>query len=97
MLTDSQAKALPGEPAQAKAAAPLTLEAIKQAIDELRPHLRADGGDCELVGVEGNLVTVRLLGACIGCQLSSLTLNGLQERLIRKLGVPLRIAPVMAH
>ena len=65
---------------------------IEQAIEELRPNLKADGGDCELVGVEGNLVTVRLHGACVGCRLSSATLNGVQERLIAILGFPLRIA-----
>ncbi len=65
---------------------------IEQAIEELRPHLKADGGDCELISVEGNLVTVKLHGACVGCQLSGATLNGVQERLIAKLGFPLRIA-----
>ncbi len=68
------------------------LALIEQAVEELRPRLKADGGDCELVGVEGNLVTLRLQGACVGCQLSALTLNGLQQRLIARLGFPLRIA-----
>ena len=67
---------------------------IEQAIEELRPYLRVHGGDCELVGVEGDLVKVKLKGACIGCQLSNVTLNGVQERLIAKLGRPLRILPV---
>lgn len=65
---------------------------IEQAIEEFRPYLKADGGDCELVGVDGNLVTVKLHGACVGCQLSGATLNGVQERLIAKLGFPVRIA-----
>lgn len=67
---------------------------VKAAIEELRPLLRADGGDCELVEVDGNLVTVRMAGACVGCQFAGTTLNGLQERLIAHLGVPLRIATV---
>lgn len=67
---------------------------IEQAIEDLRPYLRADGGDCELVGVEGDLVKVRLKGACVGCQLSHVTINGVQERLIAKIGRPLRIIPV---
>ncbi len=67
---------------------------VKDAIEELRPHLRGDGGDCQLVSVEGNLVTVRMAGACIGCQFAGTTLTGLQERLIARLGVPLRIATV---
>lgn len=81
------------EPRTAQAQADETrYNLIAQAIEELRPHLKADGGDCELVSVEGNLVTVRLHGACVGCQLSGATLNGVQERLIGKLGFPLRIA-----
>jgi NifU-like protein len=67
---------------------------VKEALEELRPYLRADGGDCELIAVEGNLVTVRMTGACIACQFSGATLNGLQERLVQRLGMPLRIASV---
>ena len=67
---------------------------VKQAIAELRPYLQADGGDCELVGIDGNLVQVRMAGACVGCQMASVTIHGIQERLIAKLGMPLRIVPV---
>ena len=68
---------------------------VSQAIDELRPYLKADGGDCRLVGVDGNIVKVKMGGACVGCQLASVTLSGIQERLIAKLGMPLRIIPVI--
>ncbi len=67
---------------------------VSQAIEELRPYLKADGGDCQLVGVEGNIVKVKMAGACIGCQMASVTIHGIQERLIAKLGIPLRIIPV---
>jgi NifU-like protein len=66
---------------------------IEEAIEEMRPFLRADGGDCELVDVEGDRVIVRLVGACVGCQMASVTVNGIQERLIAKLGQPLRVIP----
>ena len=69
---------------------------IENAIEELRPYLRADGGDCELVDVDGDRVLVKLAGACIGCQMASVTVNGMQERLIAKLGHPLRVIPVPA-
>jgi NifU-like protein len=69
---------------------------IEQAIEEMRPFLRADGGDCELVDVEGDRVIVRLVGACVGCQMASVTVNGIQERLIAKLGQPLRVIPAPA-
>jgi NifU-like protein len=69
---------------------------IEESLEELRPSLRRDGGDCELVDVEDNRVFVRLSGACVGCQLSSVTLEGVQQRLMEKLGQPLRIIPVPA-
>jgi Fe-S cluster biogenesis protein NfuA len=68
---------------------------VSQAIAELRPHLQRDGGDCQLVAVEGNVVKIKMAGACIGCQMASVTIHGIQERLIAKLGIPLRIVPVL--
>jgi NifU-like protein len=94
MLEQSEQSAATAVADQAGAAASQRLKLIEQAIEELRPYLRADGGDCELVGVDGDLVKVRLKGACVGCQLSHVTINGVQERLIAKLGRPLRIIPV---
>ena len=67
---------------------------VAQAIEELRPHLQRDGGDCELVDVDGDVVRVRMRGACIGCQFASATIGGVQERLIALLGMPLRVIPV---
>ncbi len=68
---------------------------ISSAIAELRPRLQRDGGDCHLVSVEGNLVRVKMAGACVGCQLASVTIHGIQEKLIAKLGFPLRVVPVL--
>ena len=73
------------------------IRAIEAAIDELRPYLRADGGDCDLVDVDGDRVLVKLSGACIGCQMAGVTVNGIQERLVAKLGTPCRVIPVPAH
>lgn len=67
---------------------------IEQAVEELRPYLQQDGGDCELVDVDGNTVMVKLTGACIGCQAASVTLQGVQARLMEKVGEPLRVIPV---
>jgi Fe-S cluster biogenesis protein NfuA len=51
-------------------------EKIQKAIEEVRPHLQADGGDVELVEVtEDNVVKVRLLGACVGCPMRQMTLT----------------------
>lgn len=42
----------------------------------VRPGLRADGGDVELVGIdEDNIVQVRMRGACQGCPSSTMTLT----------------------
>lgn len=68
--------------------------AIESALAELRPRLQRDGGDCEFVDIENGVVRVKLSGACVGCQLASVTLAGVRMRLIEKLGFPVRIAPV---
>ena len=49
---------------------------IEETIEELRPFLRKDGGDCELIDVDGSNVLVKLSGACIGCQMASITIVG---------------------
>ena len=69
---------------------------VTQAIEDLRPHLKADGGDCELVSIEDDLVRVRMTGACFGCQFASTTLGHVQERLIAATGRALRVAPVIS-
>jgi len=68
---------------------------IKAVIEEIRPNLRRDGGDCELVEVSGNKVMVKLTGACVFCKLSSATLEGIQARLVERLGEFVRLIPVM--
>jgi NifU-like protein len=70
------------------------IELISSAIEELRPHLKADGGDCELVEVKDNTAFVKLTGACVGCQMASVTISGVQQRLVEKTGMPLRVVPV---
>ena len=67
---------------------------IEEALEEIRPFLKRDGGDCQLVDVEGDMVQVKLSGACVGCQMASLTINGVKEKLIAKVGIPLRVVPV---
>jgi NifU-like protein len=68
--------------------------AIESALAELRPRLRMDGGDCELVDIVEDVVRVRLTGACVGCQLASMTVLGVRMRLIEKLGFPVKVVPV---
>jgi Fe-S cluster biogenesis protein NfuA len=70
------------------------LAAIRAAIDEVRPSLHRDGGDCELIEVEGNKVKVKLTGACIFCSLASATLDGIQAKIVEKTGELMRLVPV---
>ncbi len=51
-------------------------EKILKIIEEkIRPSLQMDGGDIELVEVDGNTVKVRLKGACHGCPSAAMTLQ----------------------
>jgi len=62
-------------------------EKIEAVIEEIRPAVRADGGDVELVGFdpENGEVELRLVGACYACPHSLLTLKGgLEQRLRSK-------------
>ncbi|OGL42379.1 MAG: hypothetical protein A2149_04495 [Candidatus Schekmanbacteria bacterium RBG_16_38_11] len=57
-------------------------EKIEKAINIIRPALKADGGDVELIDVTNGIVTVKLLGACAGCPSSQMTLKmGIERRL----------------
>ena len=53
------------------------LDRIEEALEaHVRPGLRADGGDVELVGIDADrIVQVRMLGACQGCSASIITLT----------------------
>lgn len=51
-------------------------EKVEQALNKVRPHLLADGGNVELVSVsEEGIVKVRLTGACGSCPMSTMTLQ----------------------
>ncbi len=61
---------------------PDTITKVQMLIDEIRPYLQSDGGDCELLKVEDNIVYVRLVGACVGCPSSLATLkHGVENRI----------------
>jgi len=69
-------------------AAATILDKIEAVIDEIRPAIRADGGDIELVSFdpEEGRVEVRLVGACHSCPYSVMTLQGgIEQRLRRQL------------
>lgn len=59
---------------------------VGTALETIRPYLKADGGDVELVNVsDEGIVEVRLIGACVGCPMSQMTLRaGIERALIRE-------------
>jgi len=61
----------------------LTREAIEETLTRLRPYLRVDGGDVELVRItDDQIVEVRLMGSCEYCPMSIMTLRAGIERAI---------------
>ncbi|AFY68649.1 nitrogen-fixing NifU domain-containing protein [Thalassoporum mexicanum PCC 7367] len=62
----------------------LTMDNVENVLDELRPYLLADGGNVELVEVEGPIVRLRLQGACGSCPSSAMTLRMGIERKLRE-------------
>ena len=55
---------------------------VEAVVDRVRPAIQADGGDIEVVGVEGADLLVRLKGRCVECPSSEKTLrDGLEARL----------------
>jgi len=63
----------------------LTNENVETVLDELRPYLMADGGNVELVDIDGPIVKVRLQGACGSCPSSAMTLKMGIERKLRQM------------
>ena len=59
-------------------------ENIEKALEKIRPALRADGGDIELIDVVDGVVKVRLTGACGGCPMSQMTLKMGVERVLKQ-------------
>ena len=62
----------------------LTLENVEKVLDEMRPFLMADGGNVEVVELDGPIVKVRLQGACGSCPSSTMTLKMGIERKMRE-------------
>jgi Fe-S cluster biogenesis protein NfuA len=59
-------------------------ENVEKALDKIRPALRADGGDIELIDVVDGVVKVKLIGACGGCPMSQMTLKMGVERVLKQ-------------
>jgi Fe-S cluster biogenesis protein NfuA len=71
-------------------------EEVQKYLDKIRPSLQADGGDVELVEVtDDGIVKVKLLGACSGCPMSTLTIkNGIEKTLKQNVDGVKEVQPV---
>ncbi len=56
-------------------------EKIEIALQSIRPYLQKDGGDVEFIELtDDNTVKVKLMGACVNCDMSKMTLKaGIEE------------------
>jgi Fe-S cluster biogenesis protein NfuA len=51
-------------------------ERVAEAIEQIRPHIQADGGDVRLVEIEDETIAIiELMGACVGCPMSQITVR----------------------
>nr|GMC87845.1 nifU-like protein 2, chloroplastic [Ipomoea batatas] len=65
---------------------PLTAENVESVLDEVRPYLIADGGNVALHEIDGNVVKLKLQGACGSCPSAVVTMKmGIERRLMEKI------------
>lgn len=62
----------------------LNKENVESVLDEVRPFLQADGGNVEVVELDGPVVKLQLQGACGSCPSSTMTLKMGIERKLRE-------------
>lgn len=57
---------------------------IRAKLEEMRKMLQADGGDMEIVSIQGSLLQLRLKGACGCCPHATMTIKQGIERILRE-------------
>jgi NifU-like protein len=88
-----QATPAPRAPRWSALTMPQRVKRVEAVIEKIRPQLRADHGDVELVEIDGKTIYVSLLGACHGCAMEHATLGGIQTKLIEECGEFLKVLP----
>ncbi len=83
ILRDIWSLKSPEKPAVPKKLTNLQKIALIQEIieREIRPGLQADGGDIELIDIDGDKVIIALRGMCTGCVMAGVTISGVQDKL----------------
>jgi Fe-S cluster biogenesis protein NfuA len=72
----------------------MTKQQVEAVIERIRPFLQADGGDIEVVDVNGHSADVKLTGMCAGCPSAHMTLYlGVEPRCVKRFrsSKPLRV------
>ena len=59
-------------------------EKVEEVLNKIRPSLKADGGDVELIDVKEGIVSVKLTGHCAHCPMSTMTLKNGIERILKE-------------
>jgi len=57
---------------------------VEEVLNKIRPALTRDGGNVELIEVNDGTVKVKLVGACAGCAMSTMTLKMGIERILKE-------------
>lgn len=74
---------------------PLTAENVESVLDEIRPYLIADGGNVALHEIDGNVVRLKLQGACGSCPSSVVTMKmGIERRLMENIPEIVAVEPI---
>lgn len=71
------------QPAQPLADGHGLADRVRAVLEQIRPAVKADGGDVELIDVVNDVAQVRFHGACVGCPSSNLTLQFGIERAVK--------------
>ncbi len=71
------------------------IKAIEEVLSkDIKPKLNLDGGSIELVDVQGNIIKLRMLGACHGCGSAGITLKSFVEKTLKeKLSPKIEVYP----
>jgi len=59
--------------------------AVESVIEKVRPSIKLDGGDIELIAIKDSIIYVQLQGACVGCGSAGSTIKFGVERQIQTL------------
>ena len=60
-----------------------TKDLVIEMIERIRPYIKRDGGDVEIVKIEDGIVYIRMLGACVGCAaIDSTVKDGIENMLV---------------